>query len=73
MKYCVVVYVGKIYVVGGVCSNRFGYVLRLVECYSFEENCWISVCDMLIGRFDYQCYVVKVGYRFIVLVMEKFK
>ena len=73
MKHCAVVHAGKVYVAGGVSSNRPGHVLTSVECYIPEENRWTSVCDMPRGRFDHQCYVVKVGHKFISPVMEKSK
>lgn len=53
MKYFVVVYGDKIYVIGGVSDIRGGFVFSLVECYIFEKNFWMSVFDMLVGRFDY--------------------
>ena len=73
MKHCAVVHAGKVYVAGGVSSNRPGHVLSSVECYSPEKNRWTSVRDMPTGRFDHQCYVVKVGHKFIAPVMEKSK
>lgn len=71
MKHCAVVHTGKVYVVGGVSSNRPGHVLSSVECYIPEENRWTSVCDIPSRRFDHHCYVVKVGHKFISPVMEK--
>lgn len=73
MKHSAVVHAGKVYIVGGVSSNRAGPVLKSVECYIPEENRWTSEPDMLSGRFDHQCYVAKVGYKFITSVMEKSK
>ncbi|KAL9964182.1 hypothetical protein ACROYT_G027777 [Oculina patagonica] len=71
MKHSAVVHAGKVYVVGGVSSNRTGPLLSSVECYIPEENRWTSVPDMLTGRFDHQCYVTNVGYKFIASVIEK--
>lgn len=70
MKHSAVVHAGKVYVVGGVSSNRTGPLLSSVECYLPEENRWASVPGMLNGRFDHQCYVANVGYKFIASVME---
>ena len=71
MKHSAVVHAGKIYVIGGVRSNRTGPLPSSVECYIPEENRWTSVPDMPGGRFDHQCYVAKVGYKFVASVMEK--
>lgn len=73
MKHSAVVHAGKVYIAGGVSSNRAGPILKSLECYIPEENHWTSAPDMLSGRFDHQSYVASVGYKFIASVLEKYK
>lgn len=71
MKHSAVAHDGKIYVIGGVSNIRKGSVFRSVECYIPEENLWISAPDMPVGRFDHQCYIANVGYKFLASVLEE--
>ena len=70
MKHSAVVQAGRVYVIGGVSGSREGPVLTSVEYYIPEENRWTSVPDMPSGRFDHQCYVANVGYKFLASVIE---
>ena len=70
MRHSAVVHVGKVYIVGGVSANRAGPGSKSVECYVPEENRWTKVPDMPTGRFDHQCHVCNVGYKFIAQTME---
>lgn len=71
MKHSAVAHGDKIYVIGGVSDIRGGSVFSSVECYVPEKNLWMSAPDMPVGRFDHQCYVSKVGYKFLASVLEK--
>ena len=70
MRHSAVVHAGKVYVFGGVNVDIGSPALKSVECYSPEEGRWTKVPDMPEGRFDHQCHVCNVGYKFISHVFE---
>ena len=69
MKHSAVVHAGRVYIIGGV-SERAGPGLKSVECYIPEEDRWTRVSDMPSGRFDHQCHVCDVRYKFVAHAME---
>lgn len=71
MKHSAVAHDGKIYVIGGVSNIRKGSEFSSVECYIPEKDLWISAPDMPVGRFDHQCYIANVGYKFLASVLEE--